>query len=379
MESIEELVYPPSAGEGGDQLLPPPTNPAGPPQAIADMIRNSAQRNVDWVKTPGRVMQGVTPTVPGQWSEEDEFRQQSLNQHQYDWGAQTAFSDVFWPRAGGTGQVTSGAGSKITQPTKRTTVQGAGSPVEVGKGASGIEVPAGWKVTPVEHDPFAGKDWLGSFDKSMREEPTPLSVVPKKPVVSEVSQGTKVAGDIPQQIRKAFYDIAGNPPMDSVRLNTLRDKLPNIPREQFDAALLQMKNSREANLMNLDNPRDIRGVGDAKLSDRGRDYHVLWLEHDPFLTSLTQAPEKIYVGSLQEAESRAIKAGDEQSFFSVLDQLKNDPTLKVADMQAIAKQYGDGFPLEKTKKGALDYIRMKFFERAYQAAKMVQVDKGSKF
>lgn len=248
MESIEELSGSSAeGGQGGDQLLLPPANPAGPPQAIADMIRNSAQRNVDWIKTPGRVMQGITPTIPGQWSEEDEFRQQSLNQHQYDWGAQTAFSDVFWPRAGGTGQVTSGAAI----PPKRTTVQGGGMPVEVGKGSAKIEVPAGWKVTPVEHDPF--------------------------------------------------------------------------------------------------------------------------------LTSLTQAPEKRYVGGLQEAESRAIKAGDEQSFFSVLDQLKNDPELKVADMQAIAKHYGDGFPLEKTKKGALDYIRMKFFERAYQAAKMVQVDKGSKF
>lgn len=216
MESIEELSGSPA--EGGDQLLPPPTNPAGPPQAIADMIRNSAQRNVDWVKTPGRVMQGVTPTVPGQWSEEDEFRQQSLNQHQYDWGAQTAFSDVFWPRSPAVGGLTSGAGSKITQPAKRTTVQGEGMPVEVGKiGPAETRIPKGWIPSDNRNElggnNFAGlEDMVGRFKPSLRvakfEPYDPSSVVGSKMLAARSSDGGLLGTITPVPSEGGFRVIA---------------------------------------------------------------------------------------------------------------------------------------------------------------------------
>lgn len=104
-----------------DALVPPPRNPAAPPDMIANAVRAALQHNLDWAKLPGRVMQGVQPSTPGQWSEEDEYRAQDLARRAYDWGSQTAFSDVFWPRSGGAGTLTSGAGSKMTQPQKAAT------------------------------------------------------------------------------------------------------------------------------------------------------------------------------------------------------------------------------------------------------------------
>ncbi len=82
---------------------------------------------------------------------------------------------------------------------------------------------------------------------------------------------------VEQRIRGAFYEIAGNPPQDSVRLNDLREKLADIPREKVDAALLSMRQSRTANLMHFDNPREIQGVGSSALKHGLNIYHTLWL------------------------------------------------------------------------------------------------------
>jgi hypothetical protein len=85
-------------------------------------------------------------------------------------------------------------------------------------------------------------------------------------------------GDIQQRIRTTFFEIAGNPPKDSVRLSELREKLQDVPRQNLDEALLYMKGARQANLMNLDNPRDIKAEEASALRDGNRTYHVLWIE-----------------------------------------------------------------------------------------------------
>ncbi len=84
--------------------------------------------------------------------------------------------------------------------------------------------------------------------------------------------------NLQERIRRAFFEIAGNPPQDSVRLSVLRAKLQDVPRQQLDMALLKMKNSREINLINLDNPRDVKAEELSALREGNRHYHVLWIE-----------------------------------------------------------------------------------------------------
>jgi hypothetical protein len=84
--------------------------------------------------------------------------------------------------------------------------------------------------------------------------------------------------DILQRIRQAFFELAGNPPQDSVRLSALRAKLHDIPRQDLDHTLLAMKSAREANLMHLDNPRDIKAEEHTALREGNQHFHVLWIE-----------------------------------------------------------------------------------------------------
>ena len=84
--------------------------------------------------------------------------------------------------------------------------------------------------------------------------------------------------DIQQRIRRAFFEIAGDPPRDSVRLSALRAKLHDIARHQLDEALITMMRARKVNLMNLDNPRDVSAEESSALRDGSRQYHVLWIE-----------------------------------------------------------------------------------------------------
>lgn len=88
------------AAAGGDPLVPPPRNPMAPPQGLVDALSGAVKKNLDWASVPGRVARGVEPETPGQWSEEDEFRRQHLASSPYEWGPQTAFGEVFWPRTG---------------------------------------------------------------------------------------------------------------------------------------------------------------------------------------------------------------------------------------------------------------------------------------
>ena len=89
---------------------------------------------------------------------------------------------------------------------------------------------------------------------------------------------TPQPNDVQQRIRNAFFEIAGNPPQDSVRLSALRAKLQDVSRLQLDEALIAMKKARKINLMNLDNPRDIKAEESSALQDGSRRYHVLWIE-----------------------------------------------------------------------------------------------------
>jgi hypothetical protein len=83
---------------------------------------------------------------------------------------------------------------------------------------------------------------------------------------------------IEKQIREAFFAIAGRPARDNVRLGALREKLKHIDRKDLDAALIAMREKRTAQLMNLDNPRDIDSEGDAALKSGAHVFHLLWID-----------------------------------------------------------------------------------------------------
>ena len=83
---------------------------------------------------------------------------------------------------------------------------------------------------------------------------------------------------IEDAIRSAFFEIAGRPAHDAVRLSKLRAKLEYIDRKDLNEALLQMRKSGAANLMNLDNPRDIEAEGDAALKAADQTFHIVWIE-----------------------------------------------------------------------------------------------------
>jgi hypothetical protein len=96
-------------------------------------------------------------------------------------------------------------------------------------------------------------------------------IIRSKPPASQPS-------DVQQRIRHAFFEIAGDPPQDSVRLSALRAKLHDVSRQQLDETLIAMKRARKINLMNLDNPRDISSEESSALRDGSQQYHVLWIE-----------------------------------------------------------------------------------------------------
>jgi hypothetical protein len=84
--------------------------------------------------------------------------------------------------------------------------------------------------------------------------------------------------DIHQEIRRAFTQIAGSPPQDSVRLSALRAELSAIPRQHLDETLLAMKHARQIQLISLDNPRDIRAEEATSLREGDHRYEALWIE-----------------------------------------------------------------------------------------------------
>jgi hypothetical protein len=103
-------------GQGEDQLLAPPVNPMAPPQAIANVLRGVAAKAGQLATTPGTIAAGVQPQTPGQWSEEDQFRQDSLTNAPYEWAPEMAMGMA---GAGGVGVprgAVGAAGGKLVQP-----------------------------------------------------------------------------------------------------------------------------------------------------------------------------------------------------------------------------------------------------------------------
>lgn len=81
--------------------------------------------------------------------------------------------------------------------------------------------------------------------------------------------------DLERTIKESFFDLAGRPARGSIRLSQLREKLGHIAREKVDAALVAMWRADKANLMNLDNPRDIEDERDAAIKIGANTFHVV--------------------------------------------------------------------------------------------------------
>lgn len=74
---------------------------------------------------------------------------------------------------------------------------------------------------------------------------------------------------------------------------------------------------------------------------------------------------------------RLLEAGtDKSSFEAVFAELKNDRRVLKEDADAIAHAYTKGRKKWPSRKAALDAIRKKFVERAYQESKMRIVEKS---
>lgn len=121
---------------------------------------------------------------------------------------------------------------------------------------------------------------LASFSRYARKHGLPLheifqpetqSDLPERPTKEEKKS-------IAQEIRDAFFAIAGHPAYDNVRLSALRAKLKHIDKKDLDAALVAMREAGTVNLMNLDNPRDIESEKDAALKSGIHTFHVLWID-----------------------------------------------------------------------------------------------------
>jgi hypothetical protein len=115
-----DVPYPP------DMLQRPPRSPAAIPEPVERGIGSVAKAADYYVGMPSRQMAPIEPTVPGMWSEEDEFRQQKKNEAGLNWGTQTGIGMVFDPLgvrrgvAGAGASLGSGApGGKIIQPQPR--------------------------------------------------------------------------------------------------------------------------------------------------------------------------------------------------------------------------------------------------------------------
>ena len=95
----------------------------------------------------------------------------------------------------------------------------------------------------------------------------------------------------------------------------------------------------------------------------------------PVETPRNQPDELIverYVQRLRDA------GADKTAFDGVFTDLSKDKAVRKEEAEAIARQYADS-RTRLDKKGALKEIKTRFTERAYQEAKMIQVDKASRW
>ena len=84
--------------------------------------------------------------------------------------------------------------------------------------------------------------------------------------------------DLESEVEAAFFELAGRPPVNHVRLAALRARLGGKPRAELDRALVVMRTRGRVSLSTLSNPADIAREGDAPLVIDGRTFHTLWID-----------------------------------------------------------------------------------------------------
>ncbi len=83
---------------------------------------------------------------------------------------------------------------------------------------------------------------------------------------------------------------------------------------------------------------------------------------------------------IQQYVSRLESAGtDELAFGGIFSELRSNKSIKKAEADAIAAGYTKGRSKWRTKTDAIKAIETTFRERAYQAVKMRQVEKASRW
>ena len=115
--------------------------------------------------------------------------------------------------------------------------------------------------------------------KAVKKEPKHKAEKKSRANTPTVDPAPAVAElDLAAEIRDACYALAGRPQRDGVRLSALRTKLGHVARADLDTALLAMREAGNANLTNLDNPRDIADEKAAELRSGSQLFHVVWIE-----------------------------------------------------------------------------------------------------
>lgn len=185
-------------------------------------------------------------------------------------------------------------------------------------------------------------------------------------MAAEKGAGSGGGPAVSQRILDAYKELGGGG--DSVRLHNLRARLSDVPRAELDQALLEMQKSGKANLMHLDNPRDIKAVGDAALKGPSDNYHALWLERPSAgnvqpaaATPATAVPTPATppaVG-ITDHVARLKGALGKEEFGPIMQELRNDKTLTQAQAIEIANKFWgiDGMlPKSTSRTKALDRV-----------------------
>jgi hypothetical protein len=116
-----------------------------------------------------------------------------------------------------------------------------------------------------------------------RREGVALATILAEGAAAPTAEGDRETASPPretvaQEIRRAFFEIAGRPPMNQVRLRALRGRLSHIARDMLDEALIAMRETGRARFSKLSNPSDIAAEGDALLTIGDQQFHTIWVE-----------------------------------------------------------------------------------------------------
>jgi hypothetical protein len=200
----------PFALGGLPEMMPLPANPAAAPEWLQRLAYETAKRAVMPLTVPGHVARGVTPTVPGMWSEEDEFRRKQLEETARNWGPEMAMNMI----GGGTPFSMAGSagltGGKLITPSA--------IPIKPGDMRVSTRFPTAVKAT---ENPLTQQLTIGVNE--MKATPGfehNISLLPEYPGFG------RLAGMEPEAAAKAYVDqAAGN-------MKYLYDKSPKVMRER---------------------------------------------------------------------------------------------------------------------------------------------------